>query len=114
MSLELLARARRDEHVLVLALAVALARRVESVAELRAVQARAEQAAGATAAARQLRSIGGSSGQRDGGGNTATDGDVALAAVTSTPRTASRQARGTTGETLRASCKATEPASAPT
>lgn len=55
VSLGLLARAGRDEHAAVLALAVALAGLVEAVGDLRAAQFRAEQAAAAHAAATQLR-----------------------------------------------------------
>lgn len=54
-SLGLLARAGRDEHAAVLALAIALAGLVEAVADVRTVQARTEQAAAARAAAEQLR-----------------------------------------------------------
>lgn len=57
-SLALLSRAGRDEHAAVLALAVALAGLAEAVADLRAVQARAEQAAAARAAAETLRIAG--------------------------------------------------------
>jgi len=49
-ALAVLARAGRDEHAAVLALTVALAGLVDAIADLRAVQGRAEQAAGARAA----------------------------------------------------------------
>lgn len=57
-SLALLARAGRDEHAAVLALTLALAGLVDAVADLRTIQARAEQAAGARSAAEELRAAG--------------------------------------------------------
>jgi hypothetical protein len=54
-SLALLSRAGRDEQAAVLALAIALAGLVDAVADLRAIQGRAEQAAAGRTAAEQVR-----------------------------------------------------------